>query len=133
MKDKSKVQMIVNSYLNANEKTETSFLTAVLLCPKLIPRDKELLLLLFHIAYKPIELASSSDEIVRIKLSEIEELGIALKQTSSLVFQKLQNLKIINWDRKKHTIQLNYSWVKEEIDLMNERVEMFYKLLLKQI
>jgi hypothetical protein len=133
MKNKSKVQKIVNSYLIANEKTEESILTAVLLSPKLKPRDKEILLLLFHIAYKPKQFISLDDEVVKVTLSEIEEIGIALKQTSSLVFRKLHKLKVIEWDKKKHLVKLNYSWAKDEIELMNGRLESFYKLLLNQI
>lgn len=124
---------IIKNFLNANEKTENNFITALLLDKTLLLKEKELLLFIFHLANRSDDLKIRSEHIATFTLTDVEKLNIAFRAVSSKAFQKLHRLEIINWNKIDHTFQINDTWLGEVLTRsQNTRLEFFYKLLLKQ-
>ncbi len=136
-------QRIVNSFLNANEKTEDNFLTAVLLNKNLHWKEKELLLFIYHLAHISPELKIKSkkenmtglDELkAHITLNDLHKLGITYPSTASKLLNGLHKNGVILWDKENHTICINPNWAGDVINALDEqKLLFFYKLLLKQI
>lgn len=124
---------IIKNFLNANEKTENNFITALLLDKTLLLKEKELLLFIFHLANRSDDLKIRSEHIGTFTLTDVEKLNIAFRAVSSKAFQKLHKKEIINWNKADHTFQINDTWIDEALTRsQNDRLEFFYKLLLKQ-
>lgn len=123
----------VKNFLNANEKTENNFVTALLLDKSLFPKEKELLLFIFHLVNRSDDLKITVDEVATFTLVDLEKLGIAYRATASKILQKLVKDKIIGWNKNDHTFQINYRWIEETLHKhQGNKLEYFYKLLLKQ-
>lgn len=129
------MQKIINIYLNANDKTEDDcILTAVLLSKDLSLKEKELLLLFYHLSSSSPELMLGREGKVIITLGDIQRLGLALKQASSVVLKNLINKEIIEWDKSQHLIVIRKDWVLNQINKIRyTELETFYKLILKQL
>ncbi len=124
---------IIKNFLNANEKTENNFITALLLDKSLLLKEKELLLFIFHLANRSGDLKVSTKQLATFTLTDLEKLRIAYSANASIAFQKLHRLEIINWNKTEHTFEINNDWIDEILTRdQNTRLEFFYKLLLKQ-
>lgn len=124
---------IIKNFLNANEKTEDNFITALLLDKALLLKEKELLLFIYHLSHRSEDLRINTRSIATFTLTDLEKLKIAYSANASLAFQKLHRLEIINWNKPEHSFEINSSWIDEVLTReQNSRLEFFYKLLLKQ-
>lgn len=136
-------QRIVNNFLNANEKTENNFLTAVLLNKSLRWKEKELLLFIYHLAHISPELKihSKKEELAEIDplqaditLNDLHKLEITYPSTASKLLNGLHNDGVVVWNKENHTIAINPNWAGDVINSLDEqKILFFYKLLLKQI
>lgn len=124
---------IIKNFLNANEKTEDNFITALLLDKTLLLKEKELLLFIYHLSNRSDDLRINAKAIATFTLNDLEKLKIAYSANASIAFQKLHRLEIINWNKLEHSFEINSSWIDEVLSREeNMRLEHFYKLLLKQ-
>lgn len=103
-------------------------MTAILLS-NLNLKTKELLLLILLIGSGE----NYTIKPVKITLVDLEKLDISFRATSSKIFKELEQLKIIEWDRKNHLITIRDEWIREQLrDVNNPRIEPFYQILVKQ-
>lgn len=124
---------IIKNFLNANEKTENNLITALLLDKTLLLKEKELLLFIYHLSHRTEDLRINIKPIATFTLTDLEKLKIVYSANASIAFQKLHRLEIINWNKADHTFQINDAWIDEVLTRsQNDRLEFFYKLLLKQ-
>lgn len=124
---------IIKNFLNANEKTENNFITALLLDKTLLLKEKELLLFIFHLSSRSDDLKIRSEHIATFTLTDLEKLNISFRAVSSKAFQNLHRLEVIDWNKATHTFQISDTWIEETLSKFNHnKLEFFYKLLLKQ-